>query len=148
MCDFAILPIYKKFISALRPLQIEIEKLQNTNNLAHLELWIVFACISYILTFVQIYSLYRFKSMQYLLIIKKRYPTLVITESILVSILFFTFPLYINALFKSTNFGVGHALNFLYYIPLFLTIPLCHAIVWYHILRPETHLTSAWSTYH
>ena len=48
--------------------------------------WIIALCVAYTLATVQLIACYRFKKIQWLLIIKKRYPKLVWMENIVVFI--------------------------------------------------------------
>ena len=48
--------------------------------------WFIALGVSYFLAALQIFALYRFKSIEWLLIIEKRYPKLVIVESVGVSL--------------------------------------------------------------
>eukprot|EP01084_Bolivina_argentea_P306106 528891_1 len=74
-----------------------------------------FICLNYILAILQMYSLYRFKSMQSLLIVSKRFPILVMTESILVIVwLLFMSPLWFNTALHATDFGIPAASYFFY----------------------------------
>eukprot|EP01084_Bolivina_argentea_P306105 528890_1 len=74
-----------------------------------------FICLNYVLGILQMYSLYRFKSMQSLLIVSKRFPVLVMTESILViGWLLLLSPLWFNASLEATDFGIPSASYFFY----------------------------------
>eukprot|EP01084_Bolivina_argentea_P125874 222963_1 len=68
--------------------------------------WIFITCISYVLAICQIYGFYRFKSLQSLTIIQKRYPKFVLIESVFVIIfLVIVYPLWCNQAWQATNFG-------------------------------------------
>eukprot|EP01084_Bolivina_argentea_P234411 394655_1 len=90
-----------------------------------IQIWVVMTAITWILGIIQIYGYYLFKSMQKLLIVQKRYPKLVIAESIMVILLLFiVFPLWMN-----TVFGILFVDNkFLFHLGWILLPPGMHFI--------------------
>ena len=69
--------------------------------------WLFIAISSITCGILQIYGLYRFMSIQILLIIKKRYPKLVIAEGICaILVLLLLNPLHANLMANATNFGI------------------------------------------
>eukprot|EP01084_Bolivina_argentea_P306107 528892_1 len=94
-----------------------------------LSTWLAFVSLNYILVIAQIYSLYRFTSMRSLLIVSKRFPALVITESIFVIIwLLVPSPLWFNRILQATNFGIPSASYFFYGPAELIVLPFTHAI--------------------
>eukprot|EP01084_Bolivina_argentea_P108953 194737_1 len=79
-------------------------------------IWIVLLVAAYILGIMQIYACYRFKSLQSLLIIQKRFPTLVVTEAVVLIVwLIIGFPLWTNSIFHGVTFGLtGNSLDTLH----------------------------------
>ena len=72
------------------------------------EIWICMVLVTYLLGFIQVYAYMRFKSIQNLFIIQRRYPSMVMAETHAVLIyLFIGQPLYTNNLLHSTASGVS-----------------------------------------
>ena len=70
-------------------------------------LWYATLVIASFLAAVQIYACYHFKAIQYLLIIQKRYPKLILTEAVAVLVWLLTaLPLWSNFLFEATTYGM------------------------------------------
>eukprot|EP01083_Nonionella_stella_P214714 773438_1 len=73
-----------------------------------LEIWICIVTLTYILGFLQIYGVYKFKSIYGLLIVQKRYPQLVLIETIASLIeLFIGVPLWVHSMFEATETHSG-----------------------------------------
>ena len=97
--------------------------------MAHLGLWIALVCMLYTLAIFQIYGIYKFKSLQSLLIIQKRYPQMVLAEAMALIIwLMIAAPIWANYQYQSTNFGIESAENFLFNQAQIFHIPFAYFI--------------------
>eukprot|EP01084_Bolivina_argentea_P044526 81932_1 len=91
--------------------------------------WISLCVLTFILGILQIYAYHRFTTIQHLVIIQKRYPTIVKVEAIAaVFLAFITIPIWSNDSFKATNFGIEGSEEYLYEIGTILTVLNMHFI--------------------
>ena len=100
-------------------------------------LWYATLVISSLLAIVQIYACYHFKSLRSLIIIRKRYPNLVLTEAVVVLISLLTaLPLWSNWLFGGTTFGMTpEAYNAFLKVEVTLVSPMVHFIYTIEVCR-------------
>eukprot|EP01084_Bolivina_argentea_P037132 68638_1 len=77
---------------------------------------VVVISVLYPLAIIQTYAFCRFKSIQNLVIIQKRYPKIVITEAIVTIFnLLIAIPLWTNMFIQGTSFGIKSAEPFFFY---------------------------------
>eukprot|EP01084_Bolivina_argentea_P315018 545685_1 len=99
-------------------------------------IWIALTCITWILAILQIFSLYRFKSIRSLLIVKKRFPILVMVEALLVIVwLLFIIVFWANSVLNATDFGNDSSTHLLFNYGEYPNHLVAHAVTCTEVTR-------------